>query len=89
MPSVTGAVRKFDSGVVVDDSARRPKRYLASDAAFGVGTARGAALSKVSVLGLVLASKRLKPVSRTAACRGPFVAQGHDDAEQAGRSRDE
>jgi hypothetical protein len=50
---------------------------LASDAKCGVETARGSARPKVSMLGLVLASKRLKPVRRLDAQRGPAVAQEH------------
>ncbi len=79
MRSVTGTVQKLASGAADGgDSGANPKRHLASDAVFGFGTPRAASPSNVSMLGLVLASKRLKPVSRPNTRRGPAVAQGHD-----------
>ena len=89
MGSATGTARTFDSraAAVGGDRARLSTPHLASDATFGVAASRGPAYSKVSMLGLVLASKKLKPVRRVSARRGPAVAQGHCAAREMSGGR--
>ena len=89
MKSVTGTTRAFDSrrAPAGGGAAPRSTRHLASGATFGVETARGSVLSNVSVLGLVLASKALRPVRRTAQRRGPSVAQVRDAARDVSAGR--
>ncbi len=92
MHSATGIVQAFDSNnpAARGDSVARSTRHLASGATFGVETARTSASTKVSMLGLVLVSKTLKPVRRTNARRGLAVAQEHTAASEVrGEKRDD